>query len=236
MDNYKLIFDEEMLETFIAWLPELGATERYYMTLMARRKYCAALNMADMTTKRIVCKKEDIFNKIRQLEVPLGSYVTKLGVAVPQEALALYINVNPRSMVVAAKNTAKTLIDLICEDRQIAMNPKSIALTEIHKARGTKHFVDIDIDSPELTIEDVIKRAQEVLNRDAFSIIKTRGGVHIIVETKKAERKDWFRGLRDRFVFDVTGDNMVPVPGAFQGGHVPVFSANCVREAEVAAL
>ena len=278
MNNYQIICNENMLRTFIAWLPELKTTERYYMTLMARRKYCTDLKMADTTIKRIVCKKEDIFNKIKQLEIPYGTYLTKAGVVIPQGALALYINVNPRSMIVAAKNTIKALIELIyddkqamedpssiiltdallelvCEDeqvvidpksivsakallgsiykdKQIAKKPKSVALSEIHKARGTKHFVDIDIDTPELTIEETIQRTQKVLNREAFSVIKTRGGVHIIIETKKANTKDWFRGLRDSFVFDVIGDNMVPIPGGYQGGHTPVFVANCSSKNE----
>lgn len=236
MDHYKIIHDEEMLKTFIAWLPELEATERYYMTLMARRKYCPELKMSDIVLKRVVCKKDDIFNKIRQLEVPRGAYTTKLGHIIPQEALALYINVNPRSMVVAAKNTAKVLVEMICDDKHVLLNPKSIALTEIHKARGTKHFVDIDIDVPELTIEATMQRTLEVLNNEAVSVVKTRGGIHIIVETAKSNKKDWYRGLRDRFIFDVTGDNMVPVPGAYQGGFIPLFLANCIREEEVMEL
>jgi len=223
MEAYKVICNLDMLKTFIAWLPELQPSERYYLTLMARRKYCAELKLPDIILKRIVCEKKDMLNKIRQLEVPYGAYTTKAGDVIPQEALALYINVNPRSMIMAAKNTMKVLIDLICDDKQTGMNPKSIALSEIHKARGTKHFVDIDIDSPDVTIDEAMQKAQEVLNKEAIIVIKTRGGVHIVIETAKTKSKDWFRGLREKFVFDVTGDNMVPVPGSYQGGFSPVF-------------
>ena len=274
MNNYTIISDKKALKAFIAWLPELTATERYYLTLMTRRKYCTDEILPDIILKRIVSKKEDIFDNIKQLESS-EAYALRSGVVPPQEVLALYININPRSLVVAAKNTAKsiidlacldretvspdaltladillelisdepqtgidprsvvlakTTIDLVCKDKQIKKSPRSIALTEIHKARGTKHFVDIDIDDPELTIEETVRLAEEVLNRDAFNIIKTRGGVHIIVEPGVAEKKDWFRQLRDRFVFDVKGDCMVPVPGGYQGGHVPVFAPGTMKK------
>lgn len=220
--HYKIISDEKALLAFIKWLPDIESTERYYLTLIARRKYCAALKLNDIVLKRVVCHKDEILNKIRQLEVPYGAYVTKQGDIIPQEALALYINVNPRSMVVAAKNTAKALVELIC-DNKLTMNPKSVALTEIHKARGTKHFVDIDIDSPEIVIEDAVRGMLGVLNKEAVSVIKTRGGIHIIIETAKTTTKDWYRKLKEMFVFDVTGDNMVPMPGGYQGGYTPIF-------------
>lgn len=219
---YKIIGDEAALRAFIEWLPELLPSERYYLTLMARRKYCPILNMPDIIIKRIIGKKHELFDKIRQLEVPMGAYTAKDGATIAQEALALYININPRSLITTTKNATRELVTALCEGKLETTNPQSIVWSEMHKARGTKHFVDIDIDDPELKAEYVLSVALAHLHGDAVSVVKTRGGVHLVIETKKTQAKDWFRKLREKFVFDVTGDNMIPVPGGYQGGFVPV--------------
>lgn len=221
--HYKVIGDEAALKRFIAWLPELLPSERYYLTLMARRKYCPTLNAPDIIIKRILGKKDELFNRIRQLEVPMGSYTTKNGEVIQQEALALYININPRSLVTATKSVLRELIDaVLCDTKLETVNPQSLVWSEVHKARGTKHFVDIDIDDPGLKAEHALSLALAHVNQDAISVVQTRGGVHLVIATKKTQTKDWFPKLRAKFVFDVVGDNMIPVPGGYQGGFVPL--------------
>ena len=40
MEKYKIITDKEKLLDFINWLPELRNGECYYVSLLARKKYC----------------------------------------------------------------------------------------------------------------------------------------------------------------------------------------------------
>ncbi len=107
--NYEIIKDEQMLREFIEWLPELRLGEKFYVALFARKKYCREVKYIKTDkaqVKRFLANKNDLFNKIRQLEVPLDAYV--LGdITIPQESLALYISVNPRDL---ERGTRQSLI------------------------------------------------------------------------------------------------------------------------------
>lgn len=103
--NYKIIQDEEKLKEFIQWLPDCLPNEQYYLTLFARKKYLpnSFLTNDKCQLKRNTSKKEDLFQKIKQLECEIGSYQFR-GQTVPQEALALYITPNPRDLTKAGLN------------------------------------------------------------------------------------------------------------------------------------
>ena len=99
MQNYKIIADEAQLKAFIEWLPELEKDEIYYVSLFARKKYdtTGTLKADKGQLKRFSSRKDRLFEKIKHLERPIGTY-THEGQAVSNESLALYITVNPRSL------------------------------------------------------------------------------------------------------------------------------------------
>lgn len=233
MSNYQIIMDEERLLEFIDWLPELKESECYLLLLFARKKYCPELELrcGHQNMKRVTCnKKELIYRKIKQMEIPFGGYMD-LDKSMPQQSLALYITPNPRCMVKASVALLKKLADTITNDYD-GYNPQSLALTEIHRAKSRNCFIDFDFDYPNdssISIDEWINlrvgAIKTFLNKSAFHILRTKGGFHCLVEPNKVEeefKKSFYNTIK-QLGADVVGDNMVPVPGSYVGGFSPYF-------------
>lgn len=232
--NYEIIKDEKLLKDFIDWLPELQPHEVYSVNLFARNKYCkdiVHINSDKAQLKRFVSNKEWLFRKIKQLEIEIGSYWQQQ-IPIPQEALALYISVNPRSQEKAAKNLLIKLAKLITEPYN-SYNVSAEALSELQKAWSRKIYFDIDVDYSDKEMEfidnsgfDLVPDYKEYINEDCVKILQTRGGVHLLVELSKIDSKyknTWYKNLSSLPGADVKGDSLIPVPGCTQGGFIPHF-------------
>lgn len=234
--NYTIITDEAVLNDFVEnWLPELKVNECYYFCLFARSKYAKNedgtnkfphIKTDKAQLKRFVAtRKEYIINKIKQLEVKIGAYKTKDGEGVPQEALALYVNPGPRNQKTAMFTLMRRLIDIQACNGD-GFNIHAEALSAIQKSKSKTAFIDFDIDSENAEKEVFGKIDFTKINRDAVHFLKTRGGLHILIETSKVEKhlsKTWYQYFTKTFQIDVKGDCMIPVPGTFQGGFTPRF-------------
>jgi hypothetical protein len=222
--TYKIIYDEQELQKFVEWLPELKKHETYYVSLLARRKYCKALSEDKIIVKRFTSEKTRLIDKIRHLEAVYGCYLDGKRNPIPQEALALYISVNPRNLEAAALESAKLLLDKVTKPYTNYI-PHKIVLSTIQKTRGTRYFVDIDFDDGEIETEKLIKLISDYLDQSTFNILKTRGGYHILVRVKEAAKKNkmWFKELQKEVDFDMKGDNLIPVPGCCQGSFSPIL-------------
>jgi hypothetical protein len=214
--NYKIITNLSALEAFIAWLPEPKENEKFYLCLFARKKYCDTVGWikSDKTQmKRFLADKDRMLEKIMQLECPVGAYRQK-GNIIPQESLALYVSPNPRDLWKANFDAIGDLGQVIrCNGR--TSNPHQEVMSSIQRARGTKHFVDFDID----------EKSPEVLSKVVAAVgeAKLNEGYHILVRPKLmgGDNGSWHRGLSA--LADVRGDTLIPVPGTFQGGFTPRF-------------
>lgn len=230
--NYKIITNEKNLRDFIDFLPELSLNEIYYVTLLARNKYCGDVKLNKTQIKRFVSKKEHLFDDIKELEVELGAYKSK-GEPIPQEALALYITPNPRCLKTATKLLVKELIDDLCSENN-KFRPQNKLLSVVQRAKSKNRFVMFDFDYPnDLNIDELISKSISdislILNKDAFRIIRTRGGIQLVVIIDKIDsihKKDFYMKIKQFNYIDLgydSSNSIIPVVGGYQGGFSPHF-------------
>jgi hypothetical protein len=224
MTQLNIIQDPAELKQFISWLPDLQDGEKFYGCLFARKKYCAEIGRIKTDKaqlKRFTATKKDLYAKIRQLACSSDAYEQPNGDPYPEESLALYLMPNPRSMEKAGKETLIKMADLITKPYN-GWNPQQEAMSQIQKAKSRTVFVDFDFDSVEL--DDHRDNILRSVNREAVSVVKTRGGFHLLIDVNKvsSDHKYWYQGLKS-LVHDVDGDCLLPVPGCLQGGFSPRF-------------
>lgn len=234
MANYQIIIDDDRLRDFIDWLPELKETEKYYMCLFARSKYTRDeagkngiphLKTDKSQLRRFLCTKENMYRKIKQLEIEEGCWFQK-EIPIPQSALALYITPNPRDCYKATFNSLIKLSQCIRDQNKLA-NPHAEVMSEIQKTKSRTCFVDFDIDEEDTTkLTDIIMKVLNTINIDAITVLQTRGGAHILVDPHKVDKKytnTFYQVMHKMTNADQVGDQMIPVPGCTQGGFVPYF-------------
>lgn len=229
--NYKIILCEDELNKFINFLPTLDKNECYYFTLFARKKYLNSNIKAfkdNFILKRfIVSKKEQIKNRIERLEVKKGLYLDENDNLIPEECLALYIGINPKILELSQKKIAIELFNS-CIDNEI-VNLKSVVYTLINNSSKNKKFTDFDFDfknnqdKHDLFLKTV-EELKKVLNIEAFNILITKNGLHVLVEHDKVKpefKNSWYLKISALDNCDIKGDNLIPVAGCSQGEFVP---------------
>lgn len=225
--NYKIIQDKNKLLSFIDWLPDLQENETFYYCLFARNKYVRGtehekfLKADKCQLKRGTSKKEFLYDKIKQLEVEIGSYKTN-GYDIPQEALTLYINPNPRSEIKAMKLLLTKGLDLILNQNK-GFSCQSESLSAIQQSCSRKLFLDFDFDDN--NFEDYKEAIENQVN-GAYKVLVTRGGFHLlVVPSLITDNKRWYEVISNWEAVDKTNhtDCLLPVPGCCQGGFIPYF-------------
>jgi hypothetical protein len=84
--------------------------------------------------------------------------------------------------------------------------------------------MDFDFDGVE--VDYVLNKLENSLNKDCLTVLKTRGGFHLLVELNKIDKKyikSWYNSIKNIEGCDVSGDNLIPVVGCTQGEFIPHF-------------
>lgn len=223
-DTYKVVADPLELEKFIEYLPDTSAGEKYYVSLLTRGKY--SYNIKDKNKNGVLqtfynCTKENLENHIRRFEVPHGCYRYK-GQPVDPSTLCVYMCVNPYSSKHLNKKVLSELARLNVHD-ELDTDLRKILASSASKATSFCNILTIDVDE-KYCEEQHGKIIHEVIGyRDAYKILLTRGGFHILVNMGDSKlTKNFMAILKTRIKCDVTGESCLnPVPGCFQGDYVP---------------
>jgi hypothetical protein len=224
VNKYTIINNQKLLEEFVNFLPELLPNEMYYVSLLARNKYCPSIKGDKQQLKRFTSNKEFLIDKIKQLEVEVGSYKQR-HLPIPQESLALYISINPRDLELATKNSLVEFANMITRTYD-GYNPHQVVLTQIQKSCTRKLYHDFDFDVPESMVNETLNEIYEYVNEDACKVLITKNGFHVMVRYDKIEpeyKKTFFKGITGVNGCDVRGDSLIPVPGCTQGLFTPYF-------------
>lgn len=222
VEVYEIIKDEDELKRFISILPEDKEEQQFYFTLFARKKYNDVVKLDKAQLKRNITTKDRLIGKLRQLEVPFGCYNTDDGSPIPEDALACYIMPNPRSFKKTSGSVMKELVNG-CIDNKKSINPKSLVMSMLQKNRAESYFIDFDYDCKDDGYINYLKENLETfLNDEAYHIIETRGGYHVLVMPHKItkNKKQWYNHLCNIDQFDQVGDMLIPIPGTIQGGFI----------------
>lgn len=227
MELYQIVKDEQKLAEFIDWLPNLKDNETFYLSLFARKKYCQELIKSNDKTqlKRFTANKENMMDKIRQLEIPIGRWKLR-EMAAPQESLVLYIMPNPRCMKKATEAMGKACWDL---HRSNNFNLHQEAMSCIQRSKSYSFVVDFDIDSKNVDLH----KLNDILPDGSYRILETKGGYHILVNPKiptyninghnQSFWEGWYKKITSTFPVDQSKDQMIPIPGCVQSDFVPKF-------------
>ena len=223
--NNQVIVDDVEFQKFVEWLPPLEKEECHYAALLARDKYSRDLDIGTFNSDKHQCSRfvtntERLLLKLKQCETEVGNYSVK-GIEIPQQALAAYMTINPRSQTKAAKWLLKRLADVVADGEQ-NVNVYQESLTAIHKSVGRKLFVDVDFDN--VALEQTVVEMSRYVNADAVKILETRGGFHAIIRLDKIHDKyvkSWYKNITTMNGADIAGDTLIPIPGTYQGGWVP---------------
>jgi hypothetical protein len=225
LNNYQIVTDEAELQKFIEFLPDLGPEETFYLCLFARNKYCKDvkhISSDKAQLKRFVSNKDRMFNKIKQLEVEVGQYYqyrNNSKVEIPQEALALYINPNPRSMKKAIIPSITNLLK-IYDTATEGYNIIQEVLSQVQKSVGTKFFYNVDFDVDKSRFKEINEIVSNLELKGTW--VETRGGYHYLVDLKNnILNNKWYQELSLIDGIELLSDSMLPVPGTYQGGFTP---------------
>lgn len=230
--NYQIIADESAVQNFIDTILPLSnsADETFYLSLFARKKYAPELIWSNDKTqlKRLTANRNTIIQKLRQLEIKLGTYTLGDRI-VPQESLVMYIHPNPRSQKKAAIYLLKKLADLIGDNAQgYNVHQEALSAIQNKKSISKKVYIDFDFDVDKTMFPSLIASIYSYVNSNAVTLVETRGGLHALIKSSLIQpefKNTWYKNIQ-QLGADVQGDCMIPIPGTFQGGFVPKIIKN----------
>lgn len=257
-----LIWSEHVVRKFYSVvLGTLESHEINFVSIAARKKYLSAeeqqkirLGKTQMLGKTLVLKNEaDYFiNKLFRLDAESSFYTDYDGNIIPKTCMSFYLNLNPSNVLKALCEFKVILANYDMEASHLLKNGNEQKREEylgrvktlVNKlyscfqvSRGTKRWLDLDIDVEGVDKQSLYDVAVEVLRGEGIIPVgvATRGGLHILLKTEDLREKHYNPQIlitRLKEFVDKQGasykeiiinkNEMIPIPGTFQG-NFPVY-------------
>lgn len=229
--TYKLIADEKVFDEYIEnFLLPCEPHERYYVAVLARKKYTTSVVLSDkVQLKRFSADNKWLKSKLRQTELPFGLY--KDGdTVIPQEALAVYISVCPCDNRVAAASLGSSIYNLLLTNKVFDLNSEALNHLQVSGNGKIKDFdYDFKTDEEKSHFMGAIVPELKVFfgdYADSVYVLETRGGCHIQVVCRNIPHSlPWDSKLKSLPNMDTKAKpKLCPIPGCFQGDYIPRIS------------
>jgi hypothetical protein len=204
------------------------------INLSVRTKYMSdtkAKAMNGFFVRKILTLNKDLSRLIRNLEIKTPYQFDDR--EIENSALSVYICMNPRDQVRGLHDLYKHTMDAIITKSELPKAMDSEFYSTLHQSQQERQFVEIDIDTTDMSIiQRFINKCPEVLTNVDF-IIRTRSGFHFVYrkdlfplnvyQITRLEEFKYNENSRDgksipKHYMDVRSDVTFPVPGTFQGG------------------
>jgi hypothetical protein len=237
--NYKLIHNQDHLQNFINFLPDLKQNEGYFLILIARKKWYpeSGIPSAHKLKRETVSDKNKIIQIIRQWEVTEGAY-TSNGIPIDQRNLGVYMAFNPKNQYNACFELVNQCMSAIRSNKE-NINIKSMANDVIQGCNGSKNFIDVDVDIKEgEDYLEIVKYIKSIVNEKYLTFVKTNGGFHCLINLCKNHAEDfsvsfelsakfgkkWYQELQKhpfKSELNIMSNDLIPVAGCNQGKFIP---------------
>jgi hypothetical protein len=209
-------------------VPKLERDEVLVALLAARKKYSPVLSKShEVVARELIrdCTLEHVLQKIRKISV-VGHYLDA-GKIIPTDAFALYIDLNPKSVIRAVAPFFKEVNALLYQamvtgtpDYNTIKRIDMKLFSCIHTSNSARPpYWDLDIDEKDYALLE--KTVAYVGEENVSWIIESHGGFHIIVPRTQTTGIRIFKcGLPAPLKTKVSVEKevTVPVPGTLQGG------------------
>lgn len=228
-----LIKDEQETINFIHKVIKLLENDEVYLTLLcARKKYCDTITSSEEILSREIIRHNDvdkILRKFKKSSITEDVYVDKNNNVIPEEALALYVLLDPRSTLKAYgefnKSINEWMLNNLRDSNTVLTQNLSLyrridlkLFSAIHKSRSRPIYFIIDIDKKDSDLLNSIISVDSIKPYIIW-ISETHGGYHVILHRNNITG-GYIHNLQRNQLKDIEilREPMTPIPGTLQGG------------------
>lgn len=227
---YTFLVDPEKVKDFAGRV--LGNSSKVVAFASVRKKYHPNRKLpSKMTSGSSFYRHEtsggDLLRTIHRMSGPEGMYPLDNGTPAELDWMALYVTVNGRDAVKAAKSyTLEVTKSMFETGKYTVKHLTSKVIGHLMKPENAiQRWTTIDIDDVEKNYT-LIKSLLDKYSLVPAYTVTTRGGYHLLFDMydmSRDNKRDLFKYVREECPETIETDMPCPIPGTLQGGKEVIF-------------